>query len=60
MSKSVVARIVRLESAEGRKNGCILVATDDAEAERLRATNPTALIIVTGVPRSSFRERAVR
>ena len=60
MSKSVMTRIVRLENAGGRQNDGILVATDDADAERLRATNPTALIIVTGVPRSSFRERGVR
>jgi len=53
--RSVVARIVRLERAERCQNGGILVATDGIEAERRRAANPKALIIVTGVPRSSSR-----
>jgi len=56
MSKSIVTRIVRLESVGARQPGGLLVASTEAEAERLRAVNPKPLIIITGVPRSSSHD----
>ena len=52
MSRNTLARVIRLENA-GASRGPrrLLVVTDQAEAGRLRAQHPDALIIVTGVPR---------
>jgi hypothetical protein len=60
MSKSVMARITRLESVEGGRQGAPLVASTEAEAETLRAMNPNGVIVITGVPRSSSRHGDAR
>ena len=54
MTRNTLARVIRLENA-GTSRGPkrLLIATDNAEADRLRAQYPDALIIVTGVPRAS-------
>ena len=54
MSRNTLARVIRLENA-GASRGPrrLLIASDEAEADRLRAQHPEALIIVTGVPRGS-------
>ncbi len=54
MIRSTTARVARLEAATAsRRSGGLLVASDQAEADRLRAQHPSALIIITGVPRAS-------
>jgi hypothetical protein len=57
MSKNTKARVVRLEKATtAHRTGALLVAADHEEAERLQARHPNALVIITGVPRSSRRD----
>ena len=54
MSRATLARVLRLERA-GTSRGPrrLLVAADEAEADRLQAQDPDALIVITGVPRAS-------
>jgi hypothetical protein len=53
MSTTTTRRLARLEqTAAGPRTRPVLVAVDQAEAGRLAASHPGALIIVTGVPRA--------
>ncbi len=60
MSRNLLTRIRRLQAAALNAAPLLIVATDDAEAEKIRAerdrANPVdqgrpALVILTGVPR---------
>jgi hypothetical protein len=53
MSTATTRRLARLEqAAAGPRTRPVLVAVDQAEADRLTANNPGALIVVTGGPRA--------
>ena len=53
MSTATTRRLAKLEqAAAGPRTRPVLVAVDQAEADRLAADHPGALIIVTGGPRA--------
>jgi hypothetical protein len=51
MSTATTRRLARLEqAAAGPRSRPVLVAVDQADADRLAANHPGALIVVTGAP----------
>ena len=53
MNMATTRRLAKLEqAASGLRTHPVLVTVDQAEAGRLTADNPGALIIVTGGPRA--------
>jgi hypothetical protein len=53
MSMATTRRLAKLEQAAADpRNRPVLLAVDQAEADRLAADHPGALIIVTGGPRA--------
>ena len=53
MSTAITRRFVKQEqAAAGPRSRPVLVATDQAGADRLAADHPRTLIIVTGGPRA--------
>jgi hypothetical protein len=53
MTTAITQQLAKLEqAASGPRTRPVLVAVDQAEAGRLAASHPGALIIVTGVPRA--------